>query len=217
MYDSLSVGFPVQQRHKDGPTTSAPATAHRLQTSDKRQHPLSIRGLHPWVIRFQLRSQYLCIRAVQLRQRVAGIAKKPHFQVYRYKYALCSGHVHQAMAHKWIHEDNTRNSGENYSPTFIWYDPDRIESQKIMWGYTDSKVITWASCQKLWGVHRQQGDLMSLLTKIMGDIQTARWSHEPPDKNYMGIYRQQGYHMSLLTKIMWDTQTVRFSHISIKT
>jgi hypothetical protein len=48
---------------------------------------------------------------------------------------------------------NKKNSGKNWSPTFLWYYTGRIENEKLG-GRSET--------------HRQQGDFINLLTKIMG-------------------------------------------------
>jgi hypothetical protein len=54
---------------------------------------------------------------------------------------------------------------ETHEPTFLWYDMERTENEKIMGGTQTP---------------RHQGDLISLLTKIEGILrQRAGWFHKP--------------------------------------
>jgi hypothetical protein len=59
----------------------------------------------------------------------------------------------------------TKSSEKNQFLNFLWYDTDSIEK---------GKKVGWA--------RKYQTDLISFLTKIMGDTQRARWYHKPPNK-----------------------------------
>jgi hypothetical protein len=73
--------------------------------------------------------------------------------------------------------NNTRRSGKNESPIFLWYDTDRTEKEKIRRNTqtvrclakngedTESKAISWA--QKIWGTHRHADKQQSVLISLI--------------------------------------------------